>query len=145
PRQDSNLRSRLRRAVLYPLSYGGSWTQTRVAGWPARTASALGVMPEALVIADTARRSRRLASLLARMSYPYLGGIPCPCRVQCSARLLMPASGRSCSVYSYSSEHPPSPTPHRRPRPRVLPCTAGLDRTRGTSPTQVARSTYRWP
>lgn len=23
PRQDSNLRSRLRRAVLYPLSYGG--------------------------------------------------------------------------------------------------------------------------
>jgi hypothetical protein len=27
PRQDSNLRSRLRRAVLYPLSYGGSGTQ----------------------------------------------------------------------------------------------------------------------
>jgi hypothetical protein len=26
PRQDSNLRSRLRRAVLYPLSYGGSAT-----------------------------------------------------------------------------------------------------------------------
>jgi hypothetical protein len=24
PRQDSNLRSRLRRAVLYPLSYGGN-------------------------------------------------------------------------------------------------------------------------
>jgi hypothetical protein len=24
PRQDSNLRTRLRRAVLYPLSYGGS-------------------------------------------------------------------------------------------------------------------------
>jgi hypothetical protein len=29
PRQDSNLRSRLRRAVLYPLSYGGS-TKSRV-------------------------------------------------------------------------------------------------------------------
>jgi hypothetical protein len=26
PRQDSNLRHRLRRAVLYPLSYGGSAT-----------------------------------------------------------------------------------------------------------------------
>jgi hypothetical protein len=26
PRQDSNLRTRLRRAVLYPLSYGGSAT-----------------------------------------------------------------------------------------------------------------------
>ncbi len=26
PRQDSNLRSRLRRAVLYPLSYGGALT-----------------------------------------------------------------------------------------------------------------------
>ena len=26
PRQDSNLRPRLRRAVLYPLSYGGSAT-----------------------------------------------------------------------------------------------------------------------
>ncbi len=26
PRQDSNLRHRLRRAVLYPLSYGGSVT-----------------------------------------------------------------------------------------------------------------------
>jgi hypothetical protein len=25
PRQESNLRPRLRRAVLYPLSYGGSW------------------------------------------------------------------------------------------------------------------------
>jgi hypothetical protein len=25
PRQDSNLRTRLRRAVLYPLSYGGHW------------------------------------------------------------------------------------------------------------------------
>ena len=29
PRQDSNLRSRLRRAVLYPLSYGGLF-QTHV-------------------------------------------------------------------------------------------------------------------
>ena len=27
PRQDSNLRSRLRRAVLYPLSYGGRASQ----------------------------------------------------------------------------------------------------------------------
>ena len=27
PRQDSNLRTRLRRAVLYPLSYGGSRTE----------------------------------------------------------------------------------------------------------------------
>ena len=27
PRQDSNLRHRLRRAVLYPLSYGGRGTQ----------------------------------------------------------------------------------------------------------------------
>ena len=27
PRQDSNLRTRLRRAVLYPLSYGGSGTE----------------------------------------------------------------------------------------------------------------------
>jgi hypothetical protein len=27
PRQDSNLRHRLRRAVLYPLSYGGSGTE----------------------------------------------------------------------------------------------------------------------
>jgi hypothetical protein len=27
PRQDSNLRTRLRRAVLYPLSYGGSATR----------------------------------------------------------------------------------------------------------------------
>jgi hypothetical protein len=32
PRQDSNLRSRLRRAVLYPLSYGGSATRKRLAG-----------------------------------------------------------------------------------------------------------------
>lgn len=35
PRQDSNLRSRLRRAVLYPLSYGGrgipTWDQDRLA------------------------------------------------------------------------------------------------------------------
>ena len=30
PRQDSNLRSRLRRAVLYPLSYGGRCTVPRV-------------------------------------------------------------------------------------------------------------------
>jgi hypothetical protein len=29
PRQDSNLRHRLRRAVLYPLSYGGSATGKR--------------------------------------------------------------------------------------------------------------------
>ena len=29
PRQDSNLRSRLRRAVLYPLSYGGRLAATR--------------------------------------------------------------------------------------------------------------------
>src|SRR5918995_1221681 len=42
PRQDSNLRSRLRRAVLYPLSYGGSRLhedtsgedETGLAGWP---------------------------------------------------------------------------------------------------------------
>ena len=32
PRQDSNLRTRLRRAVLYPLSYGGSGTCRTVAG-----------------------------------------------------------------------------------------------------------------
>jgi site-specific DNA recombinase len=32
PRQDSNLRPRLRRAVLYPLSYGGSATSTTLAG-----------------------------------------------------------------------------------------------------------------
>src|SRR2546427_9590373 len=32
PRQDSNLRPRLRRAVLYPLSYGGPVTSERVAG-----------------------------------------------------------------------------------------------------------------
>lgn len=31
PRQDSNLRTRLRRAVLYPLSYGGSWAGKTVA------------------------------------------------------------------------------------------------------------------
>ena len=30
PQQDSNLRSRLRRPMLYPLSYGGSVTQERV-------------------------------------------------------------------------------------------------------------------
>ena len=32
PRQDSNLRSRLRRAVLYPLSYGGSATEKEYQG-----------------------------------------------------------------------------------------------------------------
>ena len=32
PRQDSNLRSRLRRAVLYPLSYGGSVTEKEYQG-----------------------------------------------------------------------------------------------------------------
>src|SRR5689334_8159285 len=32
PRQDSNLRTRLRRAVLYPLSYAGSGTSRTVAG-----------------------------------------------------------------------------------------------------------------
>ena len=43
PRQDSNLRSRLRRAVLYPLSYGGRASTTlahrrlRVAGAPRRS------------------------------------------------------------------------------------------------------------
>ena len=31
PRQDSNLRSRLRRAVLYPLSYGGRSHENAVA------------------------------------------------------------------------------------------------------------------
>ncbi len=34
PRQDSNLRSRLRRAVLYPLSYGGSaWQHALHSAW----------------------------------------------------------------------------------------------------------------
>jgi hypothetical protein len=32
PRQDSNLRSRLRRAVLYPLSYGGSGEDEGISG-----------------------------------------------------------------------------------------------------------------
>src|SRR5690348_14094928 len=32
PRQDSNLRTRLRRAVLYPLSYGGSRRLARLSG-----------------------------------------------------------------------------------------------------------------
>ena len=35
PRQDSNLRPRLRRAVLYPLSYGGSATEEELANSPA--------------------------------------------------------------------------------------------------------------
>lgn len=34
PRQDSNLRFRLRRAALYPLSYGGSAGFRSSAGWP---------------------------------------------------------------------------------------------------------------
>src|SRR4051794_10843707 len=37
PRQDSNLRTRLRRAVLYPLSYGGSvwWGDEKTTSRPA--------------------------------------------------------------------------------------------------------------
>lgn len=33
PREDSNLGSRLRRAVLYPLSYGGWTARALVATW----------------------------------------------------------------------------------------------------------------
>ncbi len=36
PRQDSNLRSRLRRAVLYPLSYGGLLRAALVTARPAQ-------------------------------------------------------------------------------------------------------------
>ncbi len=43
PRQDSNLRTRLRRPLLYPLSYGGSRTQQdyqdQRAPWPPRRAA----------------------------------------------------------------------------------------------------------
>ena len=52
PRQDSNLRSRLRRAVLYPLSYGGPASGPRrtvsVVGGPSRTLD----VPEAPVDAS---------------------------------------------------------------------------------------------
>ena len=41
PRQDSNLRSRLRRAVLYPLSYGGRTSATLAHG--ARTTSGVSL------------------------------------------------------------------------------------------------------
>ena len=42
PRQDSNLRSRLRRAVLYPLSYGGRNHENAVAA-PCETGASLAV------------------------------------------------------------------------------------------------------
>src|SRR5204862_437089 len=41
PRQDSNLRHRLRRAVLYPLSYGGSRSLPKTSRGPTCTAPRL--------------------------------------------------------------------------------------------------------
>ena len=53
PRQDSNLRSRLRRAVLYPLSYGG---QPAVEGTATRssTPNAVSVSAEEIAVARRA-------------------------------------------------------------------------------------------
>jgi CheY-like chemotaxis protein len=57
PRQDSNLRPRLRRAVLYPLSYGGSWqghARTEVISLPRRPRPVSAARSLALVSPDQA-------------------------------------------------------------------------------------------
>jgi hypothetical protein len=51
PRQDSNLRSRLRRAVLYPLSYGGLPPLCRGRAYLYRSAQPNAVSVTAAVVA----------------------------------------------------------------------------------------------
>ena len=51
PRQDSNLRHRLRRAVLYPLSYGGNPQNGAVRAY--HTTGRLSLMARVLVVYDT--------------------------------------------------------------------------------------------
>ena len=53
PRQDSNLRSRLRRAVLYPLSYGGSMPQKGLGEPTAAATRVRSVAKHVLVVDDT--------------------------------------------------------------------------------------------
>ena len=100
PRQDSNLRSRLRRAVLYPLSYGGP------ASGPRRTVSVVGGPPRTLDVAqrhpDTARESRPAAGWagpcpdVARESHTvsWPGPLPGP-----GAGLVRPGVARSERVW----------------------------------------------
>lgn len=75
PRQDSNLRSRLRRAVLYPLSYGGSATEKEyqgshpwVAGHPGRAVTRGPTAGEAVPSADAPGVGRREACVVRACS-----------------------------------------------------------------------------
>lgn len=66
PRQDSNLRSRLRRAVLYPLSYGGAHAPRTVTA----TRKANTDQP---VLLTTARRPRTRLDALRTPGRRYFG------------------------------------------------------------------------
>ncbi|CAI7976379.1 hypothetical protein FRAHR75_240054 [Frankia sp. Hr75.2] len=75
PRQDSNLRTRLRRAVLYPLSYGGSRASRHtVPGGIGRLSNAVPVsFGRVLHRPPGARRRRRRRDPSARGRQPRTG------------------------------------------------------------------------
>ena len=68
PRQDSNLRSRLRRAVLYPLSYGG--------GKPGK--------PSSGALRSAGGRKRRAAELRAAVASIWMISLVCAVAIDCA-------------------------------------------------------------
>ena len=96
PRQDSNLRTRLRRAVLYPLSYGGATRNSTVPAGPAQPVGAgSGSAPRSANICVITEISAVCASSILPAKLRTTG------RVACSAAYcIIPAPPWWCRIIS---------------------------------------------